>query len=126
MQDISLSLDTDPTADLCIEMVECDVLNYQAHQELSSYNESRKFAFVHPLVISRMKNRSLENELHELQRIDPEKFLNEITNTRQNIRRIESNIRKKKYRNKDEFIRWENNINLARDKLKILMDLVKK
>jgi hypothetical protein len=41
-------------------------------------------------------------ELYELKRSDPGAFINEITNVTQNIRRIKSNLKKKKYKSEEE------------------------
>lgn len=96
MQDISILLDTEPSAEFCIEIVECDILQRQAHNELCSYNERHCFLGAHPLVQERSQILQLENSLKELKRKNPVAFFQEISNITQNIRRIESNIQDKK------------------------------
>lgn len=55
MQDISVLLDTEPTPELCAEMVECDILQKQAHEELCAYDKHKKFLYKHPLVVHQQK-----------------------------------------------------------------------
>ncbi|MDR2129598.1 MAG: hypothetical protein LBP56_00270 [Odoribacteraceae bacterium] len=125
MKKISDLLDKKPTAALCQEMVSCDILNKQAHLELSSYNSTGIFAHVHPLVIEHKEKTNLLTSLQELRAHDPEGFLQEVTNTTQNIRRIESNIRQKKYKDEATLISWQKNLEYAKFKQKILASLIR-
>ena len=54
----------------------------------------------------------------------PEKFQNEITNLNQNILRIESNIRHKKYKDANTLESWKTNLELAKEKQKIINNLL--
>jgi hypothetical protein len=125
MREISALLDTTPTAPLCIEMVTCDILNKQAHTELSSYNATGKFARMHPLVITHTRTTDLLSTLQNLRDTDPEAFLQEVTNTTQNIRRVESAIRQKKYKNEAMLNNWLRNLEQSRFKQKILASLIR-
>lgn len=125
MQDISVLLDSEPTTELCIEMVECDILQKQAHNELCSYNERHYFIGEHPIVIERSKILQLENSLKELKKKNPTAFFNEISNITQNIRRIESNIRTKKYKDGKTLESWKNNLGTAKLKQTIIANLIK-
>lgn len=124
MQDISVLLDTEPSLELCIEMVECDILQKQAHLELSSYNDRHIFLNKHPLVQERNQILQLENSLRQLKKENPLAFLNEISNITQNVRRIESNIRTKKYKDNTTLEGWKDNLNSARLKQTIITNLI--
>lgn len=50
--------------------------------------------------------------------------MEEITNTLQNIRRIESNLNKKKYKNEKERKSWMNNLKNARSKYEVMKGLI--
>ena len=53
-----------------------------------------------------------------------EEFQKEITNLNQNIRRIESNIRNKKYKDAATLESWERNLEVSREKKKIISNLL--
>lgn len=124
MQDISILLDTEPSSELCLEMVECDILQRKAHLELNSYNDRHIFLNEHPLIQERNQILQLENSLKQLKKENPAAFINEISNITQNIRRIESNIRTKKYKNDIILESWKNNLNNARLKQAIITSLI--
>lgn len=124
MQDISVLLDTEPTPELCAEMIECDILQKQAHEELCSYDKHKKFLYKHPLTINRQKIATYIIKIEDMRKKQPEEFQNEITNLNQNIRRIESNIRNKKYKDDATLKSWEINLSLAREKQKIISNLI--
>ena len=124
MKKISELLDSGSSNELCHEMVECDIANREAHVELSSYQATGKFAGVHPIVLDRQEEISLVSTLQELRDNDPDAFLREVTITNQNARRIESNIRREKYKNEEELKSWKLNLKKTRVKLKILSSLI--
>jgi virulence-associated protein VapD len=124
MQEIDVLLDAQPT--LALEMVECDITNKQAHNELQAYNDHKIFLYKHPFTRTRKYHSEQFTELYELKRKHPELFLQEIANLAHNIRRIESNIRKKKYKTPDELKGWEENLSKAKTKNTILMELISK
>ena len=66
-----------------IGMAEMRVRNLQAFAELQSFNDSGKWLYEHPLTA----DRSERAELERLRRQDPEKFLSEYSNCRDNCRR---------------------------------------
>lgn len=124
MQDISFLLDKEPTSDLCIEMVQCDILQKQAHAELCAYNKDQKFLHVHPITINREKIAAYIIRLENMRKNQQEEFQKEITNLNQNIRRIESNIRNKKYKDTATLESWERNLEVSREKKKIISNLL--
>jgi hypothetical protein len=93
MQEIDTSIDSQPH--LALEMIESDILNRQAHEELQAYNDHKIFLYRHPFTRTRKYYSDQFAKLYDLRKKSPDLFLREITNITQNIRRIESNIRKK-------------------------------
>jgi len=124
MQEIAVLLDDQP--ELSLEMVELDNRNRQSHKELQLYNDHKTFLYKHPIVAQRKQYDDQIAELYELKRTDPEAFMKEITNTTQNIRRIKSNINKKKYKNEDEKQSWEKNLAQAETRETVLKEIIKK
>jgi flagellar motility protein MotE (MotC chaperone) len=107
-----------------MELVHLDIRNQQAHRELQTFNDTGKFDYIHPLTVHAKYKRTQRDELLKLKKENPEAFLNEITNLNQNIRRIESNIRKKKYKDEQEHQAWRENLEKAKIKLQIIIELM--
>jgi len=124
MQEFAVLLDDQP--ELSLEMVELDNRNRQAHKELQLYNDHKTFLYKHPIVAQRKQYDDQIAELYELKRTDPEAFMKEITNTTQNIRRIKSNINKKKYKDENEKQSWEKNLFQAETRETVLKEIIKK
>jgi hypothetical protein len=124
MQEIDVLLDDQP--ELAKDMIQQDERNRQAHKELKSFNDAGKFAYKHPFVIKQKHYKDSYTELTELRRTDPATFLNEITNVTQNIRRIQSQLNKKKYKSEDERRSWEQNLEKATIRKQVLEDIISK
>ncbi|MPN03178.1 hypothetical protein SDC9_150403 [bioreactor metagenome] len=124
MQEIDVLLDDKP--ELSIEMVELDNRNRQAHAELEAFSKHRVFAYKHPLVVQRKQYDEMLSELYELKRTDPAALINEITNVTQNIRRIQSNINKKKFKSDEERQSWKQNLSRAETRKKVLEEVISK
>ena len=107
-----------------MELVQLDIQNQKAHKELQSYNDSGEFLYIHPLTVNAKYKRSQRDELLRLKKESPELFLNEITNLNQNIRRIKSNIQKKKYKDEEEHQSWLENLEKAQIKRQIIIELM--
>lgn len=122
MQEIDVLID-DQT-ELALEMVQLDIRNQQAHKELQAYNDTGAFIFIHKLTANAKYKRTQRDELRKLKEENPEAFLNEITNLNQNIRRIESNIRKRKYKDEAEHQSWCENLENAKIKKQIIVELM--
>lgn len=118
MQEIDVILDEH--TDMAQEFVDNDIQNQLAHKELQAFNDTGQFIYVHPIAIQNRYERSQSNILEKLQKDNPEELLNEITNTVQNIRRIESDIKKKKYKDDKQYQSWCENL----EKAKIKRDLL--
>jgi predicted nucleic acid-binding Zn-ribbon protein len=124
MQEIHFILDDKP--ELSLEMIELDNRNRQANAELQAFSKHKVFAYKHPLVVRRKKYDDLLSELYELKRTDPRKLINEIANVIQNIRRIQSNIKRKKYKTDEEKEKWEENLSSAEIRKKVLEEVISK
>ena len=122
MQEIALLLDDKPG--LSIEMVELDSRNRQAHRELQLYNDHKTFHYKHPIALHRKQYNDQLAELYNLKRTDPEALLREITSTIQNIRRIRSNLTRKKYKSEEEKQSWEENLSRAETRQTILKEII--
>jgi len=123
MQEIDFLLD-DQT-NLALEMVNLKIRNQHAHQELEAFNNTGKFIYKHPLTVNTRYKQTQKDELRELKEKKPDEFLNLITNLKQNIRRIQSNINKKKYKDEQEHQSWLENIHNAKLRLQIIIELMK-
>jgi hypothetical protein len=124
MQEIDILIDDQP--ELSLEMVELDNRNRQAHAELKAYNDHKVFVYKHPIVTRRKQYDDMLSELYELKRTDPGALINEITNVTQNIRRIQSNLKKQKYKSSEEKESWEQNLYRAETRKKVLEEVISK
>ena len=122
MQEIDVLLDDNPA--LSMEMVLKDQRNRQAHQELTSYNDTGKFVNKHPFVVKQKRYRESYDELIALKNTNPSAFLTEITNVMQNIRRIQSQLNTKKYKSDEERLSWEQNLEKALIRKQVLEDII--
>jgi hypothetical protein len=124
MREISAQLDERP--DLALEMVELDNRNRLAHKELQMYNDHRLFLYKHPFTQQRRQYDEQLSELCDLKQNDPSALTAEIANVVQNIRRIRSNLNKKKYKSDAEKQAWEQNLSRAELREKIIEEVIKK
>ena len=123
MEDINQKIDDNPS--LSSSFVEADIRNVQAQRELESYNNTGNFIGKHPLVTDFLYKRQTNDELRSLKRDNPAKFVTEVANLQQNIRRIKSNIARKKYRTEEELKGWQENFLRAEIKLELIMDILR-
>jgi len=127
MREIDVLLDEHP--ELSLEMVEMDNRNRMAQKELSLYNDHKTFLYKHhkhPIVEQRKQYDDQLAELYEMKRTSPDAFLKEITNVTQNIRRIKSNINKKRYKDENEKASWEKNLSQAETREAVLKEIIGK
>lgn len=111
LKDIDNLIDDDTS--LVQEFVDADVKNQLAHKELQSFNDTGKFVNKHPIVIQFKSDNKQYDFLQDLKKNNPQDFLLEITNTIQNIRRIESDLNKKKYKDDKQRQSWIENLEKA-------------
>ena len=122
MQEVDLLLDDHP--ELAMEMVQLAERNLQAHKELKSYNDAGKFLGRHPFTFKQKHYADAYAQLQELKRADPDRFLSEIANVTQNIRRIQSRLNRKKYKTEDERRAWQQNLEKATIRKQALEDVI--
>ena len=122
MQEIDVLLDDQP--ELSKDMVLLDERNRQAHKELASFNETGQFVNKHPFVIKKRQYKDSYTELVELKRTNPSAFLHEITNVTQNIRRIRSQLKTKKYKSHEEKQSWELNLEKALIRKQVIEEII--
>ena len=114
----------DECPELSYKMVQADIRNRQAQQELVNFEKNKTFLYIHPFTEEEKFYRDQRTKLYEIRYKYPEKFIQEITNTQQNIRRIESNIRTGKYKDEKERISWQKNLSKAKGKLRALKEML--
>lgn len=122
MRDCDKQIDEKP--ELAYKLVLADIRNKQAHKELINYSQNKEFLYIHPFTEEEKFYREQRSELYEMKYKEPDKFMNEIANTQQNIRRIESNIRTGKYKNEKERASWQKNLSKAKAKLRALKEIL--
>lgn len=91
MKVLDSRLDDTPDADSVKEMVELRIRNLLCFRELQSLNDTGKFENIHPFLV----HRAALAELEELWKSDRDKFINEYSNCKTNIRRYKSILGKK-------------------------------
>ena len=83
MQQLDRILDKAPTPADVISMADMRVRNLQAFAELQHFNDTGHWLYEHPLTAGQ----SERAELERLRRQDPDRFLQEYANCRDNCRR---------------------------------------
>ena len=124
MQEIDVLLDDKP--ELARDIVLLDERNRKAHKELSVYNDTGKFVNKHPFVVKKKLHEDYYTELVKLRQTDISAFMKEITNVTQNIRRIQSRLKTKKYKSIEEKIAWEQNLEKATIRKTVLEEIISK
>lgn len=122
MQEIDALIEDN--TELSLEMIECDIRNKQAHEDLAHYNEYQTFKYLHPFTKREKIYNEQKTELLFLKKNNPESFIKESANVLQNIRRIESNIRSKKYKSDDELQSWTQNLTRANIRKEIITEII--
>lgn len=89
--EIDKIIDQKPTIGRVKELAELRIRNLQAFRELEEYNNTGKFVNKHPLV----KHFSIHEQLMEMLRDNPGTFLKEYANTRENVKRYKSFLKRK-------------------------------
>lgn len=93
MVQIDNIIDQSPTPQLVAELAEARIRNLMCFRELESFNNTGKFLFKHPLLVFKTERQKLE----ELLRDNPDQFLNEYANCRENVKRYTSYLKSPKY-----------------------------
>lgn len=104
------------------QMVANDNSNYLAFLELSNYENTGRFLYLHPILIGYKQ----ENELDALRKANPARFMQEMINAEKSITRYNSLIKNQKYKNEEELTSWQNKISLYEHKLDVMQQLISK
>jgi hypothetical protein len=113
-------LDRDPSLDNIKQMISDDIRNRLAFQELEHYQKHGRFLYKHPL----LKDQKLIDELDQMRKTDPERFMNELVNADKSISRYQSQLKNKKYKNDEEKLAWQELIRQYKVKLGIMKRLI--
>lgn len=125
MQIADKFLDDKPSYKKCLEVVEKDILHRLADNELLHFQEYKTFLYKHPLAAQKKFEQESIEDLTKLKNSNPMQFINEMTNVTQNVRRIKSQLKNKKYKDEAMRLSWEENLLRANMRLKILAELLK-
>lgn len=104
------------------QMVANDNSNHLAFLELSNYEKTGTFLYMHPV----LKDYKQENELDALRKADPTRFMQEMVNAEKSITRYNSLIKNKKYKSDEELKNWQEKINFYKHKLTVMQQLISK
>lgn len=126
MRGIDATIDDDPTLAGCAAMVEADIRNRLAHDELAFYSLHKTFLFKHPILKQDLQEGEALRALSELRQSNPAAFISEVANIAQNIRRYESLLRKEKFKSDEERKSWEGNLSRAKMRRKIAESIIAK
>lgn len=119
MVDLDAIIDQKPTAKIVQELAELRIRNIQAFRELESFNNTGKFLNRHPLVAHFSTRQQLEQLLKE----NPDKFLEEYSNCRENVKRYKSYLNNKK-RTQEKKDKDKINLKKHSDRLEIIKDIL--
>lgn len=120
MNEIDAVIDVKPTKSRVKELAGTRINNLLCFQELESLNDTGKFKYKHPLI----KNYSERVKLEKLSNENPELFLNEYANTRDNVKRYNSFL-KSKTRPPEQKEKDKINLEKHREREQLFIDITK-
>ena len=112
-------IDNKPTAARIEKLAELMIRNKQAFRELETYNNTGKFLNRHPLV----KHFSTRQQLEQLLKDNPDKFLEDYSNTRENVKRYKSYLNNKK-RDEEKHAKDKINLKKHQDRVEIMKEIL--
>ena len=92
MKSIDAEIDSKPTQKKVENLAELRIRNLQAFAELKALNDNGDFLYKHPLII----HHSLRAQLQEKLKQDPEGFMDDYANCRDNVKRYNSYLNSSK------------------------------
>ncbi len=119
MIEIDKTIDHHPTPKKIRELAELRIRNLQAFRELTEFNNTGKFVNKHPLVM-RFSER---NQLEKLLKENPDAFLEEYANTRENVKRYKSYLNNKS-RSDDQKVKDKINLKKHSDKEILMKEII--
>ena len=120
MLEIDAVIDNKPTKALVKELAELRIKNLLCFRELEALNENGKFLYKHPLI----RNYSERVKLETMFREDPDRFLDEFGNTRENVKRYTSFLKNKK-RSPEQKEKDRQNLDKHKDRKQLFIDITK-
>lgn len=124
MQEIDILIDDDPS--LSVELIDMEVRNRQAHEELEAYNDQKIFLFRHPLTRRKQMHDSILKDLYQIRRNNPDAFIQECYSIKRNLQRYSRQLEAGSFKSDEE--KQKAMINLERYQLKneIAQSILKK
>jgi len=119
MDEIDKVIDNKPTAARVRDLAELRIRNLQAFRELEEFNNTGKFMNRHPLVVQF----SIREELKKMLSENPDAFLEEYANTRENVKRYRCFLNSKK-RSKDQKAKDAINLKKHSDRESLMKEII--
>jgi len=119
MREIDAVIDEKPTKKRVKDLVELRNRNLLAFEELQHFNDTGTFRYRHPLII----HYSLRAELLELKRKNPDEFLNQYANARDNVKRYSSFLNRKT-RSKEQKEKDQENLKKHEDRTEVFKEVL--
>jgi len=92
MKSLDAEIDNSSTKTKVAQLAELRIRNLQAFAELQSFNDNGKFLYKHPLII----HHSLRRQLEDMFQDNPDDFMDEYANCRDNVKRYKSFLNSEK------------------------------
>lgn len=112
----------DATDEQIAQYVDDDYRNHLAFIELSNYEKTGEFLYVHPI----LKGQARQNELEILRKTNPGEFTRQMVNAQKSIERYTSRINQLKYKDDTELADWARLIESYTEKLSMMQKLISK
>jgi hypothetical protein len=119
MLDIDKALETNPTPELVTELAELRIKNLICFSELETYNNTGKFKGRHPL----LKHFTIRHILIKLKKEDPNRFLDDFSLCKDNIKRYSSFLKRKKISEKERE-NWQKQLNKHTERLELMKEVM--
>jgi len=113
-------LDEKPTADNVKQLAELRIRNILCFRELQLFNAAGKWLNKHPL----LSQYSYRNELLEMRRQYPDKFLKQYSKTDYNVSRYQSYLNRKNISDEDKE-KWTNQLTKHQERLQIFLEVMR-
>ncbi len=120
MVELDHILDERPAKDHVKELAELRIKNILCLRELQLFNSKGKWLNKHPL----LSQYSYRNELINLKKTDPEKFLKEFSKTDYNISRYQSYLNREKA-SKEDKEKWQAQLNKHIGRSQVFKEVMK-
>ncbi|WP_372648252.1 hypothetical protein [Draconibacterium sp.] len=120
MREIDAIIDSNASKALVKELAELRIRNLLCFRELEALNNNGKFLYKHPLIRNYSERVQLETMFLE----DPDRFLDEFANARENVKRYSSFLKNKK-RTPEQKEKDRQNLDKHKDRKQLFIDITK-